>query len=175
MVRLTERFLGVVFALWSMSGLEAGTISGSIRNLNGSPIADQANRTLTIRITTSQGVRLEAVRLPNGAIRTNDRRIALTIDTPDENDPDKITYRVTLDDGLFAGSANSAIVAEASLAGRVSPGVVRNIVGTSNSSLHLAFPRPEEVASIRHDLERSVICEPYCYRPCQFHQRHCRW
>lgn len=145
MSSILARLIAIMTVLLASSGVRAGTISGSVRNLNGSPIEDQAARRLSIVVTTAQGIRLEAVRMPDGKVTTTDSRITLQVEPVDPAAPDKLTYRVTLDDSLFANRQNRVVVVDADLSGRVPPGSIRNVVGTADSIIHLAFPRREAI------------------------------
>jgi hypothetical protein len=153
-----------------------GAIGMSLRNLDGTPIMDQANRVFTCVITTVQGMSLRIIRLPNGRVLSNDPRITLAFTAPEIDDPNRLTMTVTLDPGLFGASNNDAVVVEATLQNRNNPGPIRNVIGTADSRLHLAFPRFAQLqcADVRNPVFRNqckfdglgmTVQDPVYYRP----------
>lgn len=174
MVRRVMMFLGFVLAMYLTVPVEAGSISGSTRNLDGTPIGDQNNQTLSITVTLAQGDRaaLTIARNAQGVVERNDPRINLTVAIPDANDPDKITWTVTFSNNAFVrdqqGRFNFAVTVDVRLSGRDAPGAVNNVIGNSDRTvLHLAFPELPPAAPYIYSVQE-------CLSHCQC-VPHCRW
>jgi hypothetical protein len=155
----------VAFAIATYA--DAGSLHISIHDLNGKPITDQFNRTFELSITTSQGKTLTITRFADGEIQASDSNlITLRTEKVDDSDPNKPTFTVEIADAVFRNSDNVAVTLFCSLSGRTSPGQIRNILGPSNTTLHLAFP-------IRDDARPSPCCPDLrCCPPCM-RSHHC--
>lgn len=117
---------------------DAGTIRVEISNLDGTPIGDQLRRTFRAVITTAQGHNFIVLRSADGSITSSAPGIAqLTLDT---SAPGKPVFEITIANAIFTDPSNVAVTASFSLSGRTSPGRIRNIIGTSDTMLTLAFP-----------------------------------
>lgn len=166
MYRKAIWLIAVVALHGTLGTADGGTISGTIRNLDGTPILDQGNRTLSFAVTTANGAVFRATRLADGRVLSNDPQVTLTTDKPDNNVPDKITFRLTLNNALFANLNDKAVTLQIALGGRDNPQPINDLIGIGDTVLHLAFP--ELGQRLRY------YCIPPCYMP-QHYQSGCRW
>jgi hypothetical protein len=123
--------------------VSAGTISLSLRDLDGLIIPGQDRTYFKVTVTVPNGPILEAEQAAGGTMTPpRDPRIRLTFIPAVSGVPTTPRFEVWLDNRLFpVGAKNAAITLETVLGGgRVSPAPLQSIIGSVDSSIALAYP-----------------------------------